>query len=87
MILQEDDGCTGILRDKIDPVRRVIRIERDVSRAYFENGDNRRHQLKRAFHEETDQRTSADLGRCQIGGDLLGPSIQLSIGQTTGTQG
>ena len=74
-------GGPGVRKHEAEPLRRVARVEREVSAPGLEDAEDAGDHLGRALDAEPDQRVGADAPLAQVVGQLVRPLVQLPVSE------
>ncbi len=81
--LGEHHPGPGVVDQQADPLGRVAGLDGQVGRSGLEHPEQRDHQVDRAGQHHGHHRPRADAARPQPPGKLVGPPVQLGVGQGT----
>ncbi len=75
----EHKSRAGIAQHEVQAVLGVSRVQRQISRASFQNANHPDDHLQRPFHADAYQGVRSDFALAESGGDPVGASVQLAI--------
>ena len=83
-LLGQQHGDPGLGCDQGEALHRRVGVEGEVGGPGLENAEEPRHQLQRAFGAEAHHRARQHARLPQMAGDLVGPAVELAVGQPFG---
>src|ERR1043165_6276383 len=79
LLLSEQEGWSGILKNEGEAVERIRRVERQISSARLEGGEHCHDHVWRAVEAERDEVFRANAQGLKVMGELVGPLVQFNI--------
>jgi hypothetical protein len=77
----EDDGGLAVRENVLELGRRVGQLQGNEGAAGLHGGQDRHHVLRAALHVHADGRVGHDPRAAQVGGERVGPPVQIGVGQ------
>ena len=81
--VREQDLRAGVLQHEGEPLRWIIRVERQIGAAGLEDADEPHDHLKRALHAQPHHHFGADAQPAQVMRQLVGAGIELAVGRAS----
>ena len=81
VLLGDQYRCLGVLQHESQALGWERRIKRHVSASCLENAQQADHHVQRPLHAQADQRLGFHSQLLQVVRQLIGPLVQISVGQ------